>query len=243
MQRWIVRIVVPMAAIVGLVVVPGAWAGHPLSTDDAGTVTPGHLEMELTFDALKADEREQGYGVGLTYGVNETLDIALATGYTTLYSDPKVRGMVDPELGFKWRFLDGGERRSSLALVGGVTQPGDSDLSSGERDWGALLIASIPAGANVFHLNLGKTWVGEAGAHHVSSWGLALEMPKDDGTAWYAEIVGDNSGKGGEDDPVEVLVGWSKEAASGALYSAGLAAGLSDTTHDWRFTTGLTREF
>ena len=167
----------------------------------------------------------------------------MAAGYTALHSEPKLKGMVDPEFGFKWRFLEGGERRPSLALVGGTTQPGDSDLSSGERDWGALLIASIPGRTNVLHLNLGNTWVGEAGVNDIISWGVALEMPREDGTAWYAEIVGDNSGEGGGDDSLEALVGWSKEVRSGAVYSVGVAFGLSDASPDCRLSAGLTRDF
>jgi hypothetical protein len=237
------RIVVPMLAAVGLAAASATWAGHPLSTDDAATVTPDHLELELVLDALEASENEQGYGVGLTYGLTDTLDIAVATGYAVLHRHPRVRGMRDPELGLKWRFLDGAERRLSLAVSGGLTFPCDSDLSSGERDWEALLIASIPARAGVFHLNLGPTWVGEAGVGQVTVWGLALEMPKPNGTAWYAEIVGDSSGEGCEDDPLEALVGWSKESRSGAVYSLGLAVGLSDASPDWRVSAGFTREF
>ena len=84
--------------------------------------------------------------------------------------------------------------------------------------------------ANVFHLDLGKTWVGEAGINDIISWGIALEMPREDGTAWYAEIVGDNSGEGGEDDPLEALVGWSKQGKSSAVYSVGLAVGFCNPT-------------
>ena len=90
------------------------------------------FQPDKCFNRSVRDENEQAYGVGLTYRVTEALDTAVATGYTALYSYPKVKGMVAPEFGFKWRFLEGGERRPSLALVGGVTQPGDSDLSSGE---------------------------------------------------------------------------------------------------------------
>ena len=39
-----------------MALLPGlAWAGRPLDTEDPGTISPGHAELEVSVDSVESD--------------------------------------------------------------------------------------------------------------------------------------------------------------------------------------------
>jgi len=121
-----------------------AWAEPEhakLNTEDAGTVDPGHWELELSYSFTQARRsfddhwssgarsllKEQEVGLGIKYGVAENLDVGLAIGYADIYDRDTGqltgRGITDLELGAKWRFYHNEARRLEIAYTPAVTLP------------------------------------------------------------------------------------------------------------------------
>jgi len=59
-----------------------AFAAHPLTTDDIGTVDIGKYELELSYDNCKGTEsRNQSFGLSLKHGLTEKMDIGISFPY------------------------------------------------------------------------------------------------------------------------------------------------------------------
>ena len=62
-------------------------AGHPLRTDDAGTIGKQSLQLELTPEIWKcADDHYVFVPFTLSYGMAESVDIVLTVLYSSLYN-------------------------------------------------------------------------------------------------------------------------------------------------------------
>jgi hypothetical protein len=133
------------------------WAGHPFITDDAGTQGAGNWQLELmgqrdrhdaTAGSVRQESRSTLINPVLTYGLSETVDIALGLNYLrTRVSEngltvDDVSGKSDSSLELKWRFYDADGL--SFAVKPGISLPtGDENrgLGLGKTSWGINLIA------------------------------------------------------------------------------------------------------
>ncbi len=101
-----------------------AMAGRPLSTDDAGTVCPGHLQIEMAAEYLKESngDKETSVPTTLTTGVIwERLDFAVGVPYLWFgpSEDDRCDGFSDLTGRFKLRFIDEGDKIPALAFTAG----------------------------------------------------------------------------------------------------------------------------
>jgi hypothetical protein len=143
------------------------WAGplhaaHPFLTDDTGTQGAGHWQLELllehqrnpqTADLADATVHQirkvTAFSPVLTYGLLDTLDLALGFNYSRQRSidDGAVthaaEGTGDTALELKWRFYE--RNGLSLGLKPGLALPtGDETrgLGTGKTSWGVNFIVT-----------------------------------------------------------------------------------------------------
>ena len=133
------------------------WAAHPFITDDGGTQGAGNWQLELmgqrdrhesVAGGVSQSSRSTLFNPVLTYGLFETVDVALGLNYQRnrvsengLTVD-SASGLSDTSLELKWRFYDA--EGLSLAVKPGISLPtGDEDrgLGLGRTSWGINFIA------------------------------------------------------------------------------------------------------
>ena len=252
-----------MRKLLGLVVVLGvvcssgnlALAGRPLSTDDVGTVAPGHLQVELGAEYLEQsnDDHEAAVTPCLTTGVIwDRLDFAVEVPYLWLRPDSGSNedGFSDLYTRLKLRFLDEAPNFPGLAVTLGVkTETGDSarGLGTGETDFVGNFIAQKGFDRLPIFVNAGYNFRGdpaEEEEYDMVNLSLAGEFACTEKLAIVGEVAGEILTEDvSEDNPCEVLVGATYEIPWGTVLDAGVAAGLTDGSPDWRIVAGLTHEF
>lgn len=82
-----------------------AFAAHPLTTDDIGTVEIGKYELEVGYDNCKGEDvlRNHSCGVSLKHGITEKMDIGISLPYQV---EPKVaENFGVATLGFKFLLI------------------------------------------------------------------------------------------------------------------------------------------
>lgn len=144
-----------------------AFAAHPLTTDDTGTVGTSRFQAESSLEL--AWDREGGtknvnrtLGLAVTGGLADTVDLVLSIPYSwqsITANDSTVRdnnGFNDVTVALKWRFLEAGN--TSMALKPSVSFPTgsyDRGLGAGRASFGATLISTIELKPVAIHVNLG----------------------------------------------------------------------------------------
>lgn len=248
-----------LALLVVLIILFGingkALAGRPLSTDDAGTLEPGHIEIELGWEFVKgpSDDKENSLALALTAGIIwERLDFGVEVPY--LWLDPDAGdnedGVGDLELGFKLRFLDETDNFPALAFTSGIkTETGDSDkgLGTGEVDYVGNLIATKEIGKVTIHANVGYNYTGDLAEeedYDLVNLSLASELAVNEQFTLVGEVSLEIATEDiDEDNPVEILIGGSYEFNSSSVLDTGVSFGLTDGAADYKVTSGLTLSF
>lgn len=144
-----------------------AQAAHPLVSDDTGTQGQGHWQFEASADRTRVREggitaRELEVGTALTYGLTETIDLAVGAPWLRLSAtgEKTQQGLGDLTLLAKWRLLDD-SKGFSLGLRPEITLPtGDEDKGLGNgRATGALtLMAQLERGPWTWLVNAGVAY-------------------------------------------------------------------------------------
>ncbi len=184
-----------VAAVFLLAAPAPGWAAHPYITDDTGTQGSGNWQLELMAERDRnARTADPGGGAVhqvrtaalfnpvLTYGVLDTLDVALGVnrlrqrtsedGAVTQSAD----GMGDSTLELKWRFYEADGL--SLALKPALVLPsGDENrgLGTGKTSWGVNFIFTREARPWVVLANAAYSQVHyklppDADANHKHLW-------------------------------------------------------------------------
>lgn len=118
-----------LCVLASSVYVAGAYAAHPLVTEDTGTQGKGGWQLEVNAEV----SRDSTDGVGtrgfrpaatLSYGVADAVDVQVGRPYQRLITDDgstwqESNGGLDTALDLKWRFFE--NARFSLGLKPGVT--------------------------------------------------------------------------------------------------------------------------
>ena len=177
--------------LIGIFLVPGlaqaqaqpqpqaqpASSGFPIATDrpsfsDASSLVPvGHpqLEIGLTYTSLSGSH-VLTVGEGLfRYAVADRFELRLSNGtYQSVTQGGTVSGLVDPSIGFKYRFVDGvytgRNRRPEVTLVAQTTLPGGATVFRVNRSqptgilaWSYALDSATTVGGNLVASDLGPT--------------------------------------------------------------------------------------
>lgn len=232
-----------------------ALAGRPLCTDDAGTVEPGHLEVELGWEYAKQPNRdkENALTLALTTGIIwHRLDLGVETPYLWLNvkEGNDVDGMGDVEVRFKLRFVDETDNFPALAVtVGGKTNTGNSEkgLGTGEADFVGNFIATKGIGRVTLHANAGYNATGDVAEEQefdLVNLSVAGEFSLNEHITLVSEICAEIATEDiDEEDPLEILVGATYQLPIGTVLDFGVAGGLTDGAPDYKITAGITHEF
>lgn len=147
-----------------LALVGPARAAHPLVSDDTGTQGRGQAQLEASTDRTRVRDgsrvaREQEIGLALTYGLTETLDLAVGLPWLHLGTtgEPSQRGIGDLTLLAKWRLHDDGQG-FSLALRPEFTLPTGKEgkgLGNGRATSALTLMSQLEHGAWTWLANVG----------------------------------------------------------------------------------------
>jgi hypothetical protein len=226
-----------------------AFAGRPLSTDDAWTVEKGQFQVETSLDVTRQDnhDREISPSVTLSYGLLENMDIGICSSY--LFVHPKEgeneNGLGEMEIKLKYRLLGEKIWMPAFAVAGKVKIPTASDskgLGSGKADFGINAIFSKELSKKfVLHLNLGYTFIGEHGADNEMNYSGAAQLILSDKWTLVGEVSGVNNLNGRrKDDPLSGLIGTTYLITDKIIWDAGIEAGVNKAAPDYRLTTGLT---
>jgi len=225
-----------------------ASAGRPLATEDAGTLEPGQVEVELGVDYI----RDAGVatfllpgGPTLNAGLLPRLEASAGSAFALLDPDdePLRAGLADTVLRLKYRLLDESASTPALALAAAARLPtGDRDRGFGEEgaDVQPLVIASKTFGPATLTLNAGYLFATRDRDLDTVAVSAAAEVVV--GRAWtlVGEVVSELATTGRGDDRVVVRGGAVHALHERARLDAAVGVGATRAGPDLLLTLGVT---
>lgn len=235
----------------------GAFAGHPLLTEDTGTQGAGRYQLEITYDQSQdrdgAVKSRTGVLNGVfSWGLTEALDVIASLPYARLNErtgGPTMteRGLGDGEIAAKWRFYEAGAL--SFALRPGIGLPTGSKqkgLGSGRAVPSLFAVATHAGDPWTFHLHLGCSRTPPSAAerspiYHASA---AVEY----GVNERLRLVGDasverNADRTGHPRVGSVVLGLVYAVTPDLGLDLGYRKGLTDPAPDHAWLMGLSLRF
>jgi hypothetical protein len=182
------------------------------------------------------------------YGIMDAWEVGLDVPLISVSPDvgDDESGIGDVNVWTKYQFID--ESKDGFGLAAGLnvklaTGSDDKGIGTGHVDWMPFIMASMkPADQFVLGAKIGFNFVGEPdGANlddefHYTIWGgYAI----DERLGIVAELIGNTARVDGADDPLELDAGVTYGLAENLGLVAGIGAGLSDASPDWRIFVGL----
>lgn len=244
-----------------------ALAGPPLATDDAGTVDPGKVEIELnssygydkhTVEGSTTKTNTADGEVKITTGLYKDLGISLAIPY--LFNErSNVDGVISNTDGFgdmtlevKYKFAE--LAGFALAIKPSVIMPTgkySNGLSEGRWQFGSTLIATkeFADGAYALHANLGYEYHHyreDDGSQRRNLWSgsIAGEAEVTKGLFAVADFgLATNPDKTSNELPVYALTGLRYEINDHLDIDAGIKLGLTRPETDITALYGLVLKF
>ena len=243
----------PFSFIVLLMIIPSvAYGARPLSTDDAGTVEKGHMEIESGFEYVKQTDKENNLSLVLKYGVFNKLDLGIEIPYKFINfkESANLDGIGDIVFSTKYHLVDETENLPAFALSYSIkTKTGDKDksLGSGEIDHSLKAIFTKEIADSTTHVNFGYTFVGEPKGEDLDdifSYSFALEYPFNDNFNIVGEIVGETTfERNFDDNPCNGLLGFNYALNETVVFDFGILFEISKASPDYQIRTGLTFGF
>jgi len=239
-------------ALLSLLFLSPAFAGRPLTTDDAYTIEKGKFQVETGFDYLRSDNHDREFAPTLTlsYGVLERMDIGVGSAYLFVHPDEgkNENGFGDSALKIKYRLVDQKDWIPSFAISGTLIIPTASEskgLGSGKTDFNINTIFTWNLSKRwQLYGNAGYTFIREHGADNEFNYSIAGQFLLSDKWALVGEIVGVNNFNGGKgDDPLSGLLGVQYLMTDSVVWDAGVEMGMNKAAPDFRITAGFTLFF
>ena len=228
-----------------------SFAGHPLRTDDAGTIGKQSFQLELTPEVWKyANDHYFFVPLTSTYGITENADVVLTVLYSSIYNSgfkSDLSGINDIGLEVKWRVLE--LEKFSLAVKPGLILPignHTKGLGTGKLGYSLLLIADQELSSLLLHFNIGYIRNENRLLERIELWftSLAAEIPVAESLSIVAEIgTCSNRGKIADGHPAFVLGGAVYSIADGIDIDLGLQKGLNKHESDLAVLAGVTIKF
>ena len=231
-----------------------AFAGHPLGTEDPGTVAPKSVGVEITGEySSEAEGTETAFGVSVTTGLFGNVDAKVSAPY--LLENPNegddANGVGDLELALKWHFLKTADDTLNLAIKGAVTFPTGDDkkgLGSGDYDFSGKLVAAFAFKPVDIFLNVGYGRMNSADPDEgekkdIFSASVAAQWAVTGPIAIVGEVTYESSGAEGDDPPVAATVGVIYAVSETLSLDVGARIGLTDSASDWSILAGVNLAF
>lgn len=183
-----------LAGIAAMLALAGpCQAAHPLVSDDTGTQGAGRWQFEASADRTRVREagitaREHALGLALTYGLADTLDLALGAPWLRLSAsgEKAQSGLADLTLLAKWRFFDDGQG-VSLGLRPELTLPTgqeDKGLGNGRATGALTVLAQVQRGAWTWLANAGVAYNDNQSGDRKRLWAASTALLYGASDAW-----------------------------------------------------------
>ena len=235
-----------------------AFAGHPLATDDSGTQGKGNYQFEFTGEYETTDEagivtRESEVAATLTYGLAESLDLAVGIPYDSFSGLSETgekateQGGSDMSLAAKWRFFE--RDGLSVAAKGAITLPTgteDKGRGTGKVTYSAVCIVTKDLKPLAVHANVGYLRNESDFDERRDIWfaSLAAEYSVSDSVKIVANVGQErNADKTSDVNPFFVLGGVVYAVNDKFDVDLGYKSGLNDTEADQAILGGITLRF
>jgi len=237
--------------------VPSAFAGRPLTVDDAEPVGVRQMEFETGVSYAKsANLNHCDLPFALTYGLFERAEIGL--GFGAHYAewdaetgqDDKVDGVGDLTVGTKIKWLSADRFWADQALALTLKPPTASyhkGFGSGEMDIDAAWILSKTLGKRwTAHGNVAYTWTGNRSNEafdDVLRYGLALDYALTDRAQWVMEAFALTPLSKEDNTAIALNGGLRWKVSDSVVLDAALGTGARRDPVDIRATVGITWTF
>ena len=222
-----------------------SFAGHPLRTDDAGTIGKRSFQLELTPEVWKySDDNCLFVPITSTYGLTEYTDVVLTVLYSSLYNSDFKSDLSGIGLEVKCRVLQ--LEKFSLAVKPGLILPignHTKGLGTGKLGYSLLLIADQELSSILLHFNIGFIRNENRVLERTDIWftSLAAEISVAESISFVTEIgTCSNRDKFADGHPAFVLGGAVYSIVDGIDIDFGLQKGLNKHESDLAVLTGLT---
>lgn len=251
-----------VAAVCLLLASAPAWAGRPLTVDDADPVDFRQFEFEAGVGYFHApDCQHWELPFGLTYGLLPGLEFGLGFGGAFEERTESLgeagreerihaRGLGDLTFAGKWRFLDETPWLPRQAMVVGVKLPTadeEKGLGSGKTDVDLTWVASKALNARTgAHLNAGYSWIGELAGEEVGDvlhYGVALDYQLSASLQWVGEVFVEEELRGGTDTLVQCNAGCRWRPGDCLTLDLAVGTKISGAAPGFTATAGLTWAF
>jgi hypothetical protein len=232
-----------------------AFAGRPLTVDDADPADVGQFEFEAgAAYEYDSDCKHWDFPFGLTYGALRRVEMGIGFGgqfeeRTELFEESdaehciREHGIGDFNIGAKWRFIEScplGARHALAASVKFPTADDDKGLGSGETDYDLTWIASRSIGEKAgVHINLGYSWVG-GHDDDVLHYGLALDYQIMDSVQWVGEVFAERELADGADTVAQYNTGFRWNPVEDLTLDIAGGSKICGDSPDFTATAGLT---
>lgn len=256
-------------AVLGIFCTTSAFAAMPLSTDDTGTQGRGRYQVELGGEYSRNAENDGDHSVKemgwdfcttLAYGLADNIDLVAGVPWGWSHvsmdgvSDIDEHGIGDLSVQLKWRFLETGDKQTSLALKPGISLPtGDDErgFGTGRLCGEVTLIATHATESGALHVNFGYR-------HNDYSFEEVRERSRKD--VWHASMAGElriteklrgvadlgietNEENDAAANPVYLLGGLIYGVTDNVDLDMGVRGGLNDAETDTAVLAGMTVRF
>jgi hypothetical protein len=231
------------------------YAGRPLSTEDAGVLEEGDIEIECGFEYTKADNTDDNYQflVVSSYGVHEKVQIGWEMPFDILRPDQGAdeEGLSDITLFGKLLIIKENRGTPEVTLKPTLKfANGDEDkgLGSGDEDYGVLMAVSKTLEPFTLHGNIGYTVTGDDWddtLEDIVTYGVACEYPITDSLVAVGEFFGEvDEDFDSESNTSNPSVGLTYVINDRLIYDLGYKATINqhDKT-DHSLVTGITASF
>jgi len=228
------------------------FAARPLSTDDAGVVDKGHLEMETGLEYVNQADKEVALSLVIKRGMLDNLDLGIEIPYKFIdfSGGSGIDGVDDIKVMTKYNFR---EETDSLPAVSGSfslkTDSGNNDksLGTGEKEYAINSIFSKSFDAFNLHFNFGYTIKEDSPGQDlrdILTYGLAIEYAVGEKLNLVGEISGENERRYDFDDNLTSgLIGVNYNISENIVCDLGFGFEISEASPDFKITTGLTVGF
>jgi hypothetical protein len=228
-----------------------ASAGRPLTTEDAETLMPGQVELELAVDYVRGDGTDFFLlpgGPALNAGLLPRLEGTLATAVAVVDAPGTSThaGLSDTIVRLKYRGVDEGDAGPALMMAVAARLPtGDADrgLGSEDVDVQALAVAGKTVGPVTLFFNAGYTFVTRDRSLDVVNLNLSAQGEVARAWSLVGEIVSEVAVNGGIGDRAVLRGGVVYAPSPRVKLDAAAGVGLTRASPDVLLTIGVTIGF
>mgnify|MGYP001587923782 CR=1 FL=1 len=233
-----------------------AFAGRPLTVDDAEPSDMGQWQIELGVGYRDDGESHHfDFPVGLAYGLAQDIEVGIGFGgqieerAETENEMIRETGLGDLTLGVKWKFADEKRRGFAMSLAPTIKLPTADDekgLGSGETDYDITWILTKPLSEELsVHGNVGYTGIGDPEGEDLGDivhFGVAGDYTLFGGLQWVGEIFAQEDLKNSS-AVCQYNTGLRWDGGKGLTFDISAGSKLSGAAPDLTVNTGITLAF